>query len=152
MESGLRKPTESARTSRVAPAFAAASKTCSVSSMGVLAASMSVKFTFAPFFCACVMLSVIFLSACCLVSLRRYLRLSPLNGASMVMFFILHSRHASTLSLVACAEAVRVAFLKVSLTMRLTLCLSASDSDGMPTLITDMPVSSISLASLTCST
>ena len=52
----------------------------------------------------------------------------------------------------ACADAVRVEFLNVSLTIRLTLFLSASDKAGKPTLIMDMPVSSISLASFTCST
>jgi len=70
----------------------------------------------------------------------------------MVISFILHSRQASMLSLVGCAEAVRVAFLKVSLTIRLMLCFSFSERAGKPTLIMDMPVSSISLASLTCST
>ena len=50
MERGLRKPTVSAMTSLFAPAFAAASKTCRMSSSGVLAASIRTKFTFAPFF------------------------------------------------------------------------------------------------------
>ena len=70
----------------------------------------------------------------------------------MVISFMPHSRHASTLSLVGWAEAVSVAFLKVSLTIRLTLCFSLSERAGKPTLIVDMPVSSMSLASLTCST
>ena len=83
----------SATTSLVAPALAAASKTCRMSSSGVLAASMRVKFTVAPFFCACSMLSTICFSACCFVVLSRYLRLSPLNGVSIVMSFILQSKH-----------------------------------------------------------
>ena len=50
-----------------------------------------------------------------------------MNGVSIVMSFILQSKHASTLSFVACADAVRVEFLNVSLTIRLTLFLSASE-------------------------
>ena len=70
----------------------------------------------------------------------------------MVMFFMPHSRHASALSLVGWAEAVRVAFLKVSFTRRLMLCFSVSERAGKPMLMVCMPVSSICLVSLTCST
>ncbi len=59
---------------------------------------------------------------------------------------------ASILDLVGWAEAVIFAFVNVSFTIFFTLRLTSSENPGKPTLIMAMPVSSISLASLTCST
>jgi len=136
----------------VAPASAAASKISRMSSMGVLEPSLRTKLTVAPCFFACSMASTVFFSACCFVVLRRYWRLRPLIGVSIVISFIPLSRHASTLVLVGSAEALILALVKVSFTSFLTLRLTSSESPGKPTFITAMPISSMSLASLTCST
>jgi hypothetical protein len=106
MESGLMNPTLSAKPSRTAPAFAAASKTCRISSIGVLVASISMKLTVVPCFLAYSMLSTILASACSLVSFSLYCRFNPLMGDSIVMSFTPHSMQAVTLFFVASAEAV----------------------------------------------
>lgn len=70
----------------------------------------------------------------------------------MVICFMPVSRHASMLFWLGWAEAVRAVFLKVSLTSRLMFCFSFSLRVGSPRFMVAMPVSSMSLASLTCST
>ena len=70
----------------------------------------------------------------------------------MVISFMPASMHAFTSFLLGLAEAVSEALTKVSLTMRFTFLVSCSERAGKPTLIIDMPVSSIIFASLTCST
>ena len=135
-----------------APAVAAAWKIWSMSSSGVLEPSLRTKSMVAPCFLAYSMLSMVCLSACSLDCLSLCWRLSPLNAVSMDIDFTPLSKQASMLDFVGSAEAVRAAFSKVSFTIRLTLRLSSSEKLGNPTLMTAMPVSSISLASLTCST
>ena len=151
MDRGLRKPELSAIPSLLAPAFAAAAKIWTMSSMGVLVPSLRLKFTVAPRFRAYWMLSTVFSNASSLV-IFLCCRLSWLYLDSMVISLIPHSMHVSTLFFVGSAEAVIFVFWKVSLTNRLALRFSSSERVGNPTFMTAMPVSSMSLASLTCST
>lgn len=152
MDNGLRKPTLSAMQSLVAPAVAAASKISRMSSMAVLAPSLRMKSTVAPCFLAYSMLSTVLVRTCSLVVCVRYCRLSSLNAVSMEICFTPHSRHASILLFDGCAVAVSLVFWKVSFTMRLMVRLSSSENAGKPTFMTAIPVSSMNLASFSCST